>query len=64
MFVTCGEEVKVPYSGREYLFEEYAQFGYVYSVDAGLGAAAIATGKCGEVTDYDGPTEIPSSKPL
>lgn len=62
MFVECLDEVRVSHDGREYLFEERKQFGYIYEVADELGTAAIATGKCRAVKDYQGPVELPSSK--
>ncbi len=59
MVLECIDEVRVDHDGKQYLFEERDRFGYVYEVDADLGAEALATGKCVELTDYDGPTEAP-----
>ncbi len=64
MFIECFDECRVQHGGRSYLFEERARFGYVYKVDEDLAKAAIATGKCGEVRDYKGPYELPSSTPV
>lgn len=64
MFIVCHDECRVQQQGREYLFEEQARFGYVYKVDEELAKAAIATGKCTEVRDYKGPSEVPCSTPI
>lgn len=64
MFIECLEECRVQHGGREYLFEERKRFGYVYEVDEDLAKAAIATGNCLEVKEYEGTSEIPSSVPI
>ena len=61
MILECIDEVRVDHDdGKRYLFEERDRFGYVYEVDEALGEMALATGKVVELTDYEGPTEIPS----
>lgn len=53
MIIECLSEVRVPYKGYDYLFEERDIYGYVYEVDEKLGKEAIATGECQEIVVDD-----------
>lgn len=62
MIIECLDQVRVSYDEKEFLFED--GFGYVYQIDAALGAKAVATKKCREIVvdeehPYKGP--VPES---